>query len=1316
MEPSLLHEFFTRAAHKWPGNVAVDVPPGGARPHHRTITYGELDRLSDALALHLRAFVTRECVVAILLPRASEHVYLAQLAALKAGAAYVCIDPTFPDAQVGLILSDARPVAVLTDPAGLGRVEGIDSRLGALDVVSWAARPVIPTVALPPAPWLTPRGLAYLIYTSGTTGRPKGVMIEHAAIANLVRGDMRTYPTAPTDRVSQNSSCAYDSSVEEIWMAFATGATLVVVDDDATHLGPDLVAWLRTEDVTVFSPPPTLLRATGCADPARELPGLRRVHVGGEPLPRDVADRWAPGRTLVNDYGPTECSVVALRAVIEPGDEISIGRPVPGIKAWVLDDRLEEVPDGETGELCLGGEGLARGYLNDPELTARKFPTHPRLGRIYRTGDLAHRAPDGVFFCHGRIDTQVKIRGYRIELEAIESRLTACAGVREAACKVQGEGPAQQIVAYVVPADPADPPHFDALRHRLRAELPEYAVPAHFGLLDALPTAVSGKLNRRALPALEAHAPEPHGRLVPPRDEFEARIVTALQRVFGLKEPVSVDHDFFDDLGGDSLRAAMLISLLRDDPATTALAVRDLYQARTAAGLAGRARQLASRAPAPPLEPAERLSPVPATVAQVAWLLLGLVFAGPLMYLLAFHLVPGATEQLGLTPFLLTTPLIYAGGVVFYALGATAFAVTVKWLLIGRYRPTRAPIWGSFYVRNWIVQQTARLIPWRFVDGTVFTSVVLRLLGAKVGRGVHIGRGVQLVYGGWDLLEIGDDVSIARDATLRLVDLEDGQIVVGPVVIGSGSTLDVRAGVGPDTRMDENSYLTAQSYLLSGETIPAGERWAGIPAAPAGRAPAPPALPGGAHELSPALHGAVLIGAKLLLIALAVLPLALAAVLYAWAEEVDTVAATGWLLHPTVSADQFLVSALVAVLIVPALLVSRCYSMRALGKIPEGVVSRWSFTYLRVLLKRDVLDWANDWLNGTLFWRVWLRGAGMKIARDTELSTIFDTVPELVELGSGTFFADGIYLGAPLVHRGTVTLARTKLGNGVFLGNYAVIPIGQTIPDNVLLGVCTVADDSAIRPGTSWFGEPPFELPRREIIEADAGLTHRPSATRYANRVFWELLRFGLPLVPLLLVMAWFAVLEAAQPEVPLGALVFVVVPLLDLGFLVGLAVFGLCLKWALLGRVRPGTHTLWSCWCSRWDFNYIAWHYVALAPMQALEGTVVLNWYLRALGVKVGRNVVVGDVFALVVDPDMLELQDGATVSCLFQAHTFEDRVLKIDRVLIGKRASVGVGAVLLYGCHIGDGARVAGHSVVMKRERLQPGRAYAGCPTRPT
>jgi non-ribosomal peptide synthetase-like protein len=384
-----------------------------------------------------------------------------------------------------------------------------------------------------------------------------------------------------------------------------------------------------------------------------------------------------------------------------------------------------------------------------------------------------------------------------------------------------------------------------------------------------------------------------------------------------------------------------------------------------------------------------------------------------------------------------------------------------------------------------------------------------------------------------------------------------------------------------------------------------------------------------------------------------------------------------------------------------------------MGRIPEGSIGRWSLAYVRVWLKTSIVDSANAWLSGTLMWRVWLRAAGMKIGRNSEVGTIVDTVPEMVEIGSETFFADGVYLAGPRIQQGTVTVARVAIGDRDFLGNHAVVAPEQALPDDVLLGVCTVADGANLRPRSSWFGHPPFELPKREIVAADRGVTHDPSWPRYLNRIFWEVLRFALPLIPVLLALGWFSALAAVEDRVSLPVLLFAVVPFLDLAFLAALCLIVLALKWLLLGRVKPGTHPLWSCWCSRWDFHYTVWEFCGRAPLSALEGTLLLNAYLRLMGVRIGKNVVLGGGFAHVVDPDMLTFADGATVSALFQAHTFEDRVLKMDTVVIGPGATVGPGAVLLYGADIGRETRVVAHSVVMKRERLQPGQIYAGCPT---
>jgi non-ribosomal peptide synthetase-like protein len=340
----------------------------------------------------------------------------------------------------------------------------------------------------------------------------------------------------------------------------------------------------------------------------------------------------------------------------------------------------------------------------------------------------------------------------------------------------------------------------------------------------------------------------------------------------------------------------------------------------------------------------------------------------------------------------------------------------------------------------------------------------------------------------------------------------------------------------------------------------------------------------------------------------------------------------------------------------------------------------------------------------------------MSVGRDCEIRTIIDVVPEHLTIGRACFLADGIYLGGPDVHRGTVRLSPTQIEDGAFIGNHAVIPAGATIGPGVLVGISTIADARAAVRGTSWFGHPPFPLARRAVEGVDRRLTHEPGPIRYLNRVFWEWLRFGIPVVALWVLVAWVGVIALAPRSVPPQVIVTVLAPAVTVAAACLLCLFVLALKWILLGRVSPGEHPLWSCWCSRWDFLYVAWTQLARPFLARLEGTLLLHWYLRAMGATIGRRVLLGAGFAQMVDPDMLTIEDDATVHALFQAHTFEDRVLKIDRVRVGRRSTVGHAVVLLYGAEIGDDATVAPHSVVMKRERLTAGRVYEGCPTRET
>jgi non-ribosomal peptide synthetase-like protein len=1317
----LLHGIFEQQARATPTATALDVPPLRAGMPRRQLTYAELDAAANALAGRLAPHAHGECLMAILLPRAGTELFIAQLAIMKAGAAWTCFEPATPPERLRFLLDDSRAVAVVTDDAGgaalvsLGypRHRIVDGRQTGGPVSSERPRRVAPA-------WLRPETLAYVIYTSGTTGHPKGVMIEHRSVANLVRADADYFDLRPGDRVAQTTSAAYDSSVEEIWLAWAKGATVVVVDDERVRSGPDLLPWLREEKITVWCPAPTLLRMACSDDPQRDLPDVRLLYVGGEELTADVAQRWAPGRRLENGYGPTECTVTVVRSIVHAGQPVTIGKPVPGNRAFVVDAELKEVPAGEVGELCIAGESVGRGYLRRPELTAERFIDHPRFGRIYRTGDLVRELPGGMLVYLGRADTQVKIRGHRIELTAIESELCRYPDVLEAACCMQANGAGPELVAFVVTESGTDPAP-DEIGRWLRRTLPEPMVPARIARLDALPRGtLSGKLDRRALPELLHEAPAARAGRAPATDA-ERAVADAFAHQLPAHQDVTADADFFLDLGGNSLLAAQVISELRRNPLTTSLTVRDLYETRTVAGLAARVPERGAQAQCDATATARasaassatdvgvRVSPHAAwgAAAQLAFLALALLVTVNAVWFMGFRVVPLLANALGRRPFLLLLPLLGVAAGLGWTLVAALLTWATKRVLIGRYTAGRYPYLGSMYVRHWIVNQLARSVSWNLLEGVGLHAWLLRALGAKIGPGVYLHRGVSLHQGGWDLLDIGAGAALGRDVSLGLVTYDRQQLVFAPVSIGAHATLDTRARMAGGSRLGEHAFLAPLAWLPSGAQVPAGERWEGVPARPAGQSPPPPVS--SLEPPQPTLwRRVVLLAARALAVQLAFLPwIAVAAVvLSAWrgGSGSSSFSTLPWLtLAGAVVVSYALSLPLQAML------------CRLLGRVRPGIYPVHGPTALTLRLKERLVETANVALSGTLAWPMWLRWAGMRVGKRCEISTVMEVTPELVDIADDCFFADGIYLGRPLVHAGHLHCERTTFQHHTFLGNHAVIPAGAQLPERVLLGVCTVADPEQIRPDTGWFGNPAFELPRRELVDADERLTYHPSAVRVANRALWESARLVLPVLPAFLIAFWAIELPRLASQRTVAALHLGVLPLAALGTGAFLCALALVAKWVLLGRMREERHVFWSCWCSRWDFVFEVWSAYARPVIESLDGTPLVAWWLRAMGARLGRRVVFGTSMAQVVDPDMIDIEDDATVSCHLQLHSFEDRVLKLGRSRVGAGSTVAAGALLLYGAQIEADVHVSEQSVVMKHERLLRGQAYEGAPTQP-
>ncbi len=626
--PQLIHELL--------GAVAARTPEAPAlRCGAQALTYAALDARANQLAHHLQALgVGPDTLVALGLPRSIDLI-VALLATLKAGGAFLPLDLAAPPARLAALIADSGAPILLTYealaeelPAGWLPPVCLDA-----DAELIAAQP---TTA--PASVTQVEHLAYVIYTSGSTGVPKGVAVAHRGLATLVAAQAQAFPVTSESRVLQFASPAFDAAIAEILVTLGAGATLVLAEGGVPPLGPALLALLRSERITTVTLPPALLNLL---DPV-ELPDLQTLVAAGEACPEAVVARWAVGRRFVNAYGPTEASVCASLGECLPGEAVTIGRPLAGSLAYVLDEAMQPLPIGVAGELYLGGIGLARGYLGRPDLTAERFvpcpwsvvsgqlqPTtdHGQLttdNRLYRSGDRVRWRSDGTLEYLGRVDQQVKLRGFRIELGEIEAALRQHAAVQDAVVVTREDVPGvTRLVAYLVPSPLSVvssqlQPTMDhgqrttdngqltmELRVFLKQRLPEYMVPSAFVLLDALPLTPSGKVDRAALPVPDTARLGPDEAFVAPRTDVEVALARIWSEVLRL-ERVGV-HDHFFELGGHSLLATQVITRVQDMFGVE-LPLRSLFEAATLAGMAAqieRARSDGTSA-APPLRPVPR--------------------------------------------------------------------------------------------------------------------------------------------------------------------------------------------------------------------------------------------------------------------------------------------------------------------------------------------------------------------------------------------------------------------------------------------------------------------------------------------------------------------------------------------------------------------------------------------------------------------------------------------------------------------------------------------------------------------------------------
>jgi non-ribosomal peptide synthetase-like protein len=1274
----------------------------------QTLSYRDLDARANQLARFLIRDGLRPGDRVALLSDQPVDGYVGMLAVLKAHAAYVPLDNGFPKDRIDYIIEDAGVSMVLTRAF--------------LEENQQAIAREAPT--RPDSVPRPPDELCYVIYTSGTTGRPKGVAVSHPSICNFVQVAAQVYGIETGDRVYQGMTLAFDFSVEEIWVPWMSGATLVPKPPGHNLLGKELADFIDNSKITAMCCVPTVL-----ATLEDDLPELRFLLVSGESCPQDLIIRWhRPGRRFLNVYGPTEATVTATWTVLHPDRPVTIGVPLPTYWTVILDPETAQVlPPGAMGEIGIAGIGLADGYLNRPDLTDRAFipdfigiPGNPSR-RIYRTGDLGRITDTGEIEHHGRIDTQVKIRGYRIELAEIESVLLGIPGIAQAVVAAFQPDPATtELVAYYSlrsDAPDADPA---ALYQELRNRLPAYMVPSHLERLPSIPLLPSGKADRKNLPAPSGQRLlAGRGAHVQPEGTIETTLADLLASVLSV-DRVSADSDFFTDLGANSLLMARFTAAVRERTSLGRVSVKDVYQHPTIRLLAAELARTepVARVPAQRRAPAERQVPARGTPRYLlCGLLQGLFAVG---YVMAAALLLRA--GFGWVTESRSAAQIYARLVAFGGGGLLAVGtmpIVVKWVVIGRWTPDRVRVWSLPYLRFWIVKTllVANPLARQFV-GTPLYNFYLRALGAKIGKGTVI-FGQQLPVS-TDLLSVGAGTVIRKDTFLAGYRAWDGAIETGTVTIGADVFIGERSVLDIGTGMGDGAQLGHASALYPGQAVPSGQCWHGSPARQA-----PPDYD--YATVPPVDRGAI--RRRLLFCVTRVLLL----VLVAGPIEAGTVGLLvthpGVLtrLLPSVSSPGYYedVAGLAAIAMFGLIVVGLAVTVtapRLLGRLlrPGRVYPLFGF---RHLTQRAVSRISNDSFFTALFGDSsaitrYLGYIGYRLKPVEQTGSNFGMavkheVPGLSVIGTGTMVSDGLSLVNAEFSATSFRVAPVVIGRRNFLGNRLVYPVDGRTGDNCLLATkAMIPVAGPVREGVGLLGSPCFEIPRSVARDTQfAGFSdpgRRRGLLRAKNRhnavtmALYLLVRLVYLTALLLLAMA------PARGGIVTGTLASAATLLLILVFTT--------VYFVLVDRAVNGFRRLHPQLCSIYQRTFWQherfWKVPSSGFVQIFNGTPLKPLIWRLLGARMGRRVF--DDGCGLVERSLVEVGDDCTlaVGSLLQCHSLEDGVFKSDRITIGAGCTIGTSAFVHYGTVMGDGAMLATDSFLMKGESVPPGARWGGNP----
>ncbi|AHI22235.1 Non-ribosomal peptide synthetase [Corynebacterium vitaeruminis DSM 20294] len=1217
------------------------------------------------------------------MPSGTTDLYIAILATIVSGAAYVPVDWDDPDSRATTVWEEASVDAVIG--------EGL-----AITVLNESAH------ATPARP--TPDDDAWIIFTSGSTGKPKGVAITHRSAAALVDVEARLYlsqaPLGPGDRVLAGLSVSFDASCEEMWLAWRHGAALVAAPRDVVRSGEELGQWIVDNAITAVSTVPTLASFW----PVESLTKVRLLIMGGEACPLDLVEKYElEGREVWNTYGPTEATVIATAYLATATPPMRIGRPIDGWSLAVIDENEQPVKWGETGELVIGGIGLGR-YL-DPEKDAEKYAPLESLGwqRAYRTGDLVRAEREGLIFA-GRADDQIKINGVRLELGEVDAHLTALPHVQVGAAAVhQTDAGTKLLIGYLLP-EPGHTIDLSAARERLTHNLRGGAPLLH--VVEDMPMKTSGKVDRKALPwPLPAGGDGEHD--LPDELGWLAELWVSLLGPV----PLTMDSHFVD-LGGTSVAVARLVSSLRQR--YPGVEIARIYEDPTIGGIAAYLDELS------PAETSHKMPKPQPFRKQPLWArafqflsIIGFYAYNSLRYVVGTVSVVWAlvtffnTHWMDTPPF---WPVAIAWLLVFSTRGRCLLIVIVARILCFRVKPGVYRRGGFNHVRVWAAERFLEIQRVDYVFGSPQAVLLHRLLGNKIGKNTTLFH-TPCVTG---LVTIGDNTSTGHEADLQGHIIEGDRFIVGEIIVEENVRVGTRVFVHPGTHIGAGAEImpgASAQGMVGGDVV-----WAGSPlvAIDAAGGSWPVQDPYESAEVKHLSRFGNWLGH---------------AIAQLWLPLLSVLAVTPVLIFilPQVHRMQrfervfpifamwvpvFVIVTMITWISLVALTLRVLSIYVRPGYYPQRSAVGVMMYLAHILMQRSITSTYIVYASSITPYVLRLFGA--RVEKNVEISTV-ETIPHLTSFEEGSFMADHSMISATRYRCGWLHIGSSVIGKRSFVGNSGIVGPDRDMASDSLVAVLSSLP-SRSEPGSSWIGRPPREIPRQRV-DASAEATYQPPMRLKVARAFVEFCR----LIPFM-ITAWLDLAIVYSLAVAylvygrglsglLGALLWSGPVVLAAGIVA--ASIPIVVKWLLVGRFKASQHPLFS------KFVWLGELSDAFAEMLAVPslirmslGTPMFNLWLRLMGTKVGKNVWCETWW--LPEFDLIQLDDNVTVNrgTVLQTHLFHDRVMSLEHVRLEEGSTLGANSFILPGATIGARTVVGPGSLIMRQETLPSDTRWSGNP----